>query len=253
MKFRYFIQLNYKGTNYHGWQIQPNAITVQEVLKNAFSTILKEKIEITGAGRTDTGVHAGFFIAHFNSMRTDIHNDEKLLFRINGFLPKDIAIQKIYQVTNEAHARFDAMSRTYHYYIHQGKDPFLLESSYFLSRKLDVDLMNKACKRLLSYTDFTSFSKLHTDVKTNNCKITQAFWTQEGHKLKFTITADRFLRNMVRAIVGTLIDIGKKKISIEDFILIIESKNRSDAGVSVPAHGLYLENITYPDTIFKKT
>lgn len=253
MKFRYFIQLNYKGTNYHGWQIQPNAITVQEVLKNTFSTILKEDIEITGAGRTDTGVHASFFIAHFNSLRPDLQNDEKLLFKINGFLPKDIAVQKLYQVTNDAHARFDAISRTYHYYIHQEKDPFLLESSYFSTQKLDVDLMNKACKLLQSYTDFTSFSKLHTDVKTNNCKITQAFWTQENHKLKFTITADRFLRNMVRAIVGTLIDIGKKKISLEDFIIIIKSKNRSDAGVSVPAHGLYLENITYTDTIFKKT
>lgn len=253
MKFRYFIQLSYKGTNYHGWQIQPNALTVQEVITNAFSTILKEDIEITGAGRTDTGVHASLFIAHFNSIRTDIHNDEKLLFRINGFLPKDIAIQKIYQVTENAHARFDAISRTYHYYIHQEKDPFLLESSFFLSQKLDIDLMNKACELLRFYTDFTSFSKLHTDVKTNNCKITQAFWTQEDHKLKFTITADRFLRNMVRAIVGTLIDIGKNKISLEDFIIIIESKNRSDAGVSVPSHGLYLKNITYPDRILKKT
>lgn len=252
MKFRYFIQLNYKGTNYHGWQIQPNAITVQEVLKNAFSIILKEDIEITGAGRTDTGVHASFFIAHFNSSRPDLHDDRKLLFKINGFLPKDIALQKIYRVTDNAHARFDAKSRTYHYHIHQEKDPFLLESSYFLSQKLDVDLMNNACELLLSHTDFTSFSKLHTDVKTNNCKITQAFWTQEGHKLVFTITADRFLRNMVRAIVGTLIDIGKKKISLDDFVQIIESKNRSDAGVSVPAHGLYLENITYPDTIYKK-
>jgi tRNA pseudouridine38-40 synthase len=252
VKYRYFIQLNYKGTNYHGWQIQPNAITVQEVLKNSFSTILKEDIEITGAGRTDTGVHASFFIAHFNSLRSDLQNDNKLLFKINGFLPKDIAIQKIYQVTNDAHARFDAISRTYHYYIHQEKDPFLLESSYFLTHKLDVDIMNKACELLQSYTDFTSFSKLHTDVKTNNCKITQAFWSKEDHKLKFTITADRFLRNMVRAIVGTLIDVGKMKISLEDFILIIESKNRSDAGVSVPAHGLYLDNITYPDTIIKK-
>ncbi|MDA3954900.1 MAG: tRNA pseudouridine(38-40) synthase TruA [Bacteroidales bacterium] len=253
MKFRYFIQLCYKGTNYHGWQIQPNAITVQEILTNAFSIILKENLEITGAGRTDTGVHASFFIAHFDSVKSDIQNDTKLLFKINGFLPKDIAIQKIFQVNNDAHARFDAINRTYQYFIHQEKDPFLIESSYFLQQILDLDLMNKACELLPLFTDFTSFSKLHTDVKTNNCKITHAFWTLEEHELRFTITADRFLRNMVRAIVGTLIDIGKKKITLKDFIQIIESKNRSDAGVSVPAHGLYLQNISYSDSIFKKS
>lgn len=252
MKSRYFIKLSYKGTNYHGWQIQPNAITIQEVLNKAFSTILRESIEITGAGRTDTGVHALNYVAHFDSEQERLTEDGKLLFKINGFLPKDIVVHSIEQVNNEAHARFDAISRTYNYYIHQKKDPFLLESSYFLNQNLDVDLMNKASKLLFDFTDFTSFSKLHTDVKTNNCNITEAFWIFEDHKLFFTITADRFLRNMVRAIVGTLIEIGKHKLSLEDFVKIINNKNRSEAGVSVPAHGLFLTNIKYPDNIYKK-
>ncbi len=247
---RYFIQLSYKGTNFHGWQIQPNAITVQEVLNKAFSTILRENIEITGAGRTDTGVHSNYFIAHFDSINETLHQDDKFIFKINGFLPTDIAVQKISKVKNEAHARFDAISRTYHYYIHQQKDPFLIESSYYLPQKLDVHLMNTASELLLNFTDFTSFSKLHTDVKTNNCKITEALWKQDNHRLIFTITADRFLRNMVRSIVGTLIDIGKNKISLEDFTQIIESKNRSEAGVSVPAQGLFLSNIKYDKSIF---
>ncbi|MCK5169359.1 MAG: tRNA pseudouridine(38-40) synthase TruA [Bacteroidales bacterium] len=251
MKNRYFIQLSYKGTNYHGWQIQPNAISVQEVVTNAFSTILREGIEITGAGRTDTGVHASYFVAHFDSAINKLDLDKKFLFKLNSLLPKDIAIHQVSQVKNETHARFDATSRTYHYYIHQQKDPFLLESSYFLPQKLNIDLMNEACELLFQFTDFTSFSKLHTDVKTNNCKIIEAFWSIDDYKLKFTITADRFLRNMVRAIVGTLIDVGKNKISLKDFIQIIEGKNRSDAGVSVPSHGLFLSNIVYPENIFK--
>jgi len=249
---RYFIQLSYKGSNYHGWQIQPNAISVQEVLVKAFSTILREKIEITGAGRTDTGVHANYFMAHFDFIKDDLHEDNKFLFKINGLLPKDIAVHKLFAVNNKSHTRFDAISRTYNYYIHQQKDPFLLESSYFLSHKLDINLMNAACELLFQFTDFTSFSKLHTDVKTNNCKITEAYWKQEDYKLTFTITADRFLRNMVRSIVGTLIDVGKKKITLEDFTQIIESKDRSEAGVSVPAHGLFLSDIKYDDSIFIK-
>ena len=250
MKSRYFIQLSYKGTNYHGWQIQPNAISVQEVLTKSFSTVLREEVEITGAGRTDTGVHASYFIAHFESENTKLVSDEKFLFKINSILPKDIAVSDIKLVNQDAHARFDAKSRTYHYYIHTKKDPFLLESSYYLPKKLDLDLMNKACEILFNYTDFTSFSKLHTDVKTNNCKITEAFWSQDEHKIKFTITADRFLRNMVRAIVGTMIDIGLGKLVLDEFVQIIESKNRSEAGVSVPAQGLFLSNIIYDKTIY---
>lgn len=250
MKSRYFFQLSYKGTNYHGWQIQPNAISVQEVLTKSFSTVLREEIEITGAGRTDTGVHASYFIAHFESENTNLVSDEKFLFKINSILPKDIAVSNIKLVKQYAHARFDATSRTYHYFIHNKKDPFLLESSYYLPKDLNIDLMNKACSILFNYTDFTSFSKLHTDVKTNNCKITEAFWLQDEHKIKFTITADRFLRNMVRAIVGTMIDIGLGKLVLDEFVQIIESKNRSEAGVSVPAQGLFLSNITYDKTIY---
>lgn len=250
MTYRYFIQLNYKGTNYHGWQIQPNAISVQEVLNKAFTTILRENIEVTGAGRTDTGVHASYFMAHFDSSKDTLHTDSKSLFKINGLLPKDIAIQEIFAVKPDAHTRFDATSRTYYYYIHQMKDPFLWESSYYLPQKLDIDLMNAACELLFQFTDFTSFSKLHTDVKTNNCKISEANWKQEKYRLIFTITADRFLRNMVRSIVGTLIDVGKHKITLEDFSKIIESKNRSEAGVSVPAQGLFLADIKYDKSIF---
>jgi len=248
--YRYFIQLSYKGTNYHGWQFQPNAISVQEVLVKAFSTILREEIEITGAGRTDTGVHAIDFMAHFDTKIENIHLDDKFIFKINSYLPKDIAIHKIIPVLKEAHARFDAISRTYNYYIHQKKDPFLLESSSFIPQDLDVEAMNTASNLLFNFIDFTSFSKLHTDVKTNNCKITEAFWRQENHKLIFTISADRFLRNMVRAIVGTLLEVGKHKLTINDFTQIIESKNRSKAGVSVPAQGLFLSSINYPKHIF---
>ncbi len=250
MKSRYFIQLSYKGTNYHGWQIQPNAISVQEVLTNSFSTILREDIEITGAGRTDTGVHSSYFVAHFETNNSDLLSDKKFLFKINSILPRDIAVHNIKLVKQDAHARFDASSRTYHYFIHTKKDPFLLESSYYFPKDLNIELMNKACDLLYNYTDFTSFSKLHTDVKTNNCKITEAFWSQEEHKIKFTISADRFLRNMVRAIVGTTLEVGREKLSLDDFIQIIESKNRSEAGVSVPAQGLFLTNITYDKSIY---
>lgn len=249
---RYFIQLSYLGTNYCGWQYQPNSTSIQEVLCKAFKTILQEKIEITGAGRTDTGVHASYYIAHFDSIQNDLHNDPKLLYKINGILPIDIAVQKLFPVNSEAHARFDALKRTYNYYIHQQKDPFLIDTSWYFPYKLDTDLMNHACEMLTQFTDFTSFSKLHTDVKTNNCKIYQAKWMIDDYKLQFTITADRFLRNMVRAIVGTLIELGKGKINLEEFVLIIESKNRSEAGMSVPAQGLFLAGIEYPENIFIK-
>lgn len=248
---RYFIKLSYKGTNYHGWQIQPNAITIQEVLNKAFTTILREEIELTGAGRTDTGVHALNYIAHFDSQTKNLELDSKLLFKINSFLPCDIVVHTIQKVNNDAHARFDAVSRTYNYYINYTKDPFLLETSYYYSQELDIVKMNEASKLLMDYTDFTSFSKLHTDVRTNNCKIIEANWIKDNHKIIFTISADRFLRNMVRAIVGTLFDIGRNKLSIDDFTHIIESKNRSDAGASAPAHGLFLSKIIYPENIYK--
>ena len=250
MKNRYFVQLSYKGTQYHGWQVQPNAVSVQESLNEAFSKIFREKIEITGAGRTDTGVHAINYIAHFDSEKDKLDCDNKIIFKLNSYLPNDIAIHKIMHVIPEAHARFDAISRTYHYRIHQHKDPFLKEISWFYPFKLDIELMNKAAELLLTFTDFTSFSKLHTDVKTNHCRIAEAKWLAENNHLTFVITADRFLRNMVRAIVGTLLDVGKNKISLIDFIQIIENKNRSDAGLSVPAHGLFLMQVAYPDKLF---
>jgi tRNA pseudouridine38-40 synthase len=249
LKFRYFIEISYHGFKYHGWQFQPKNISVQSVITKAISTILQEEIEITGCGRTDAGVHAKFFVAHFDS-KTDGLQTGNIVFRLNRFLPKDIAVHKFFRVKNEAHARFDAVSRTYNYLIIRNKNPFWQGLAYHNSTFLDFEIMNQACQVLYEYSDFTSFSKLHTDVKTNICKIHFAEWKQEGDILKFTITADRFLRNMVRAIVGTMIEIGKSKISINDFRNIIEAKNRSEAGVSVPACGLYLVEIEYPEEIF---
>ena len=242
---RYFIELAYKGTYFHGWQIQPDAISVQEVLEKALSTKLQERISVTGAGRTDTGVHASFFVAHFDS--PEIFDIPKLIYGLNHLVGKDIAISKLYLVPKDTHARFDAISRSYEYRISFVKDPFAQEITSLFTKSLDVDLMNRASAILFNYIDFTSFSKLHTDTKTNNCKISEASWKQTGNFLVFTITADRFLRNMVRAIVGTLLDVGTKKISISDFKNIIESKNRSNAGSSAPPEGLFLTKIEYPE------
>ncbi|RIH64799.1 tRNA pseudouridine(38-40) synthase TruA [Mariniphaga sediminis] len=244
--YRYFVQLSFKGTRYHGWQVQPNAISVQEVLEKAFSTILREEISVVGAGRTDTGVHASFFVLHFDT-ENEILDTTKLVFRLNSFLPFDIAIQKIWQVTTEAHARFGALSRTYHYYITTQKNPFQSETAFYYRGNLDVAKMNEAARILLEYDDFTSFSRLHTDVKTNLCKIYRAEWQQEKNRLVFTIRANRFLRNMVRAVVGTLLEVGKGKLSLENFREIIEVKDRGAAGASAPAHGLFLAEVEYPD------
>lgn len=242
--FRYFLQLSYKGTRYFGWQIQPNAVSVQEVLEKTLSTVLRESVAVVGAGRTDTGVHALFYILHFDVLN-EITEPDKLVFHLNRFLPADIAIQKIWKVDNEMHARFSAVSRTYKYFISTEKNPFTTETSFLYTGFLDVDKMNEAARILFYYHDFTSFSKLHTDVKTNNCKIYEAAWKQEDRQLVFTIKADRFLRNMVRAIVGTLLEVGKGKITIDDFKKIIEAKDRGAAGTSVPAQGLFLVDIEY--------
>ena len=244
MKIRYFIQLSYNGEKYHGWQYQPNAISVQEVLCKAFSILLSEKIELYGAGRTDTGVHASFYIAHFDITK-EIFEIEKLIFRLNRFLPKDIAIQNIWKVKENSHARFDAISRTYEYKIINKKSPFLNDFAYLVNDKLDIEIMNKACEILFKFNDFSSFSKSHTDTKTNNCTIYFAEWKKENEVLVFTIKADRFLRNMVRAIVGTLLDIGRNKLSLDDFSKIIESKDRGKAGFSVPGNALSLIHIAY--------
>ncbi len=241
---RYFIKFAYNGTLYHGWQSQPNAVTVQETLEKALSLLFKKHIELVGAGRTDTGVHAKEMYAHFDfneQLETDFW-----IPKLNSYLPKDIVIFEIIPVTAEAHARFDATSRTYEYYIHSFKDAFLTDLSWYHYYPLDLERMNEAASTLLEYTDFECFSKTNTDVFTYNCKITEALWQKKGNQLIFTITADRFLRNMVRAIVGTLINIGQGKIEVAQLQKIIESKNRSEAGFSAPAHGLYLTQIKYP-------
>lgn len=244
---RYFIELSYNGKAYHGWQNQPNAISVQEVIENALSKLLNQQISIVGAGRTDAGVHAQQMFAHFD---TDLEiSTEDLVYKLNAFLRMDIAIHKIFKVQEEAHARFDALSRTYLYRIALQKNAFNFDSAYLLKKPLHIDLMNNASKSLLGHKDFQCFSKSHTDVKTYYCNITEAHWEQVDDELHFTITADRFLRNMVRAIVGTLINIGLEKITLEDLQNIINSKDRSEAGYSVPAHGLYLTQIEYPEAI----
>lgn len=244
---RYFIELSYNGKAYHGWQNQPNAISVQEVIEHALSKLLNSNIKIVGAGRTDAGVHAKQMFAHFDS-DTKVDGD-KLAFKLNAFLPKDIAIHNIFEVKPDTHARFHAKSRTYLYRIAIKKDAFNFDSAYLMKKTLTLDLMNEACEVLLGHKDFQCFSKTHTDVKTYYCDIMVANWERVDNEFHFTIKADRFLRNMVRAIVGTLINIGLGKITIEDLRTIIASKNRSEAGYSVPAHGLYLTRIEYPEDI----
>ena len=246
---RFFIYFSYKGTAYHGWQFQPNGISVQEVLTQALCTILRTTLEITGAGRTDTGVHAKLMVAHFD-VETDLPANLDLVSKLNSFLPNDIAVFKIVEVKTNAHARFDAISRRYEYHVVTRKNVFKNELAARGSQNMNFEAMNIAAKTLLEYRDFTSFSKLHTDVKTNNCAISHAEWTQQDEEWIFSIQADRFLRNMVRAIVGTLFEVGRNKMSVEEFRAVIEAKNRCKAGVSVPAHGLYLVDIQYPENLF---
>jgi tRNA pseudouridine38-40 synthase len=244
---RYFIELAYNGGNYHGWQNQPNAVTVQSRLELALSTLLSDDIAIVGAGRTDTGVHARHMVAHFDTATA--FKSSRSIYKLNSFLPNDIAIYDIYEVKPDTHARFDAISRTYHYQISTYKNPFLSGLAHEFYLPLDIELMNEASKLLLNYKDFQCFSKSNTDVKTYNCKIIKAEWTEKNHQLIFEITADRFLRNMVRAIVGTMINIGQGKLTIVDLHHIIKSKDRTNAGFSAPACGLYLTKVTYPDNI----
>jgi tRNA pseudouridine38-40 synthase len=234
LKTRYFIFISFKGKCYHGWQLQPNSVTVQKVLDEALSTLLQENISTTGAGRTDTGVHASLFCAHFDSISKDLAIRKNLIFRLNRYLPVDISAHRIVEVRPESHARFSAISRTYQYNISKLKNPFLEDSAWLIQGKIDLGLMNKACKVLLKTKDFTSFSRLHSDNKT----------------IVFTIKADRFLRNMVRAIAGTMIELGTNKISLAKFEEIIEARDRCKAGKSAPAKGLFLVNIEYPKEIF---
>jgi len=249
VKKRYFIYCSYRGTAYHGWQIQPNGISVQEVLSKALSTILRTEIEITGAGRTDTGVHAKLMVAHFD-FEGILPHAEHFTAKLNSLLPCDIAVSEIREVQQDAHARFDAVSRKYEYHVVTTKNVFKNGFAARLNENMNFELMNQAAAVLKEYKDFTSFSKLHTDVKTNNCVITVAEWTQKDDEWIFTIEADRFLRNMVRAIVGTLFEVGRGKMSIAEFRSVIVAQDRCKAGVSVPANGLYLVDIRYPENIF---
>jgi len=230
--------------------VQPNSVTVQKILDEALTTILNEEISTVGAGRTDAGVHALVFCAHFDSKAQDLTNNKSLIFRLNRFLPKDISVSRLTKVGNEAHARFSATSRTYRYNISKTKNPFWTESSWFVHGKIDTALLNEACAILFNHTDFTSFSRLHTDTKTNNCKIYYAVWEEADDRLIFTIKADRFLRNMVRAIVGTMMEVGTLKLSVKGFEEIILAKDRCKAGKSAPAKGLFLVDIEYPEDIF---
>lgn len=246
---RYFIYFSYDGTNYHGWQIQPNAVSVQEKLNWALSTILRSEIETIGAGRTDTGVHASTMVAHFDFL--EIENLQNLSAKLCRILPPDISVKEIRKVSETANARFDAILRTYHYHVYTQKNPFLRHYAVQLHFIPDFKLMNEAAAMLLTVDDFTSFSKLGTDVKTNICHVTRAHWVQVDDNLwRFEITANRFLRNMVRAVVGTLLDVGRHKITLSEFQEIIRRKDRCAAGESVPGKALSLVNVVYPDSIF---
>ena len=241
---RYFITLSYDGTNYHGWQVQPNGISVQGELQRVLSTLLRQEIAITGAGRTDAGVHARVMVAHF-----DVEGEldcKQLAYKMNKMLPKDIAVSKVEEVSPEMHARFSATERTYHYYIHTRKDPFRRAYSCEIHYPLDFEAMNRAGRILMEYEDFGAFCKSGADVKTTLCQVTKAEWVQTSPTTwYFEIRANRFLRNMVRAVVGTLIEVGRGRLSLDDFRKVIEGKQRSDAGESMPGNALFLEDIVY--------
>lgn len=243
---RYFVHLAFNGTPFVGWQVQPNGTSVQGVLEHTMTLIFKEKIELTGCGRTDTGVHAKNFYAHFN--HTQSYSKESLQsikYKLNSFLPKEIVLYSIFPVPDDLHTRFSAIDRTYRYYIDIEKNPFSFPYAFRVFEPLNLEAMNKAAQYIIECKDFTSFSKLHTQVNNNLCTVTEAFWEQKDHQLIFTITANRFLRNMVRAIVGTLLLVGSEKIDLEQFLEIIRAHDRSKAGTSVPAHALFLENVRY--------
>ena len=254
---RYFIHMAYDGSDYCGWQIQPNEKTVQQVLAHALSTLMKQEIPVTGAGRTDTGVHASHYVAHFDlnspqaadkdsSSETYLPSSEHFLFKLNRFLPPDIVVYKIFAVPEDMHARFSAIYRTYHYHISCVKPLYKREYSHYVYGELDTEAIRLCCKVILETTDFTSFARLHTDVLTNNCTLTHAEWKDVEQGYLFEITADRFLRNMVRSLTGTLLDVGRGKLDLEGFKKIVEAKDRTKAGSSAPAKGLFLFDIGYP-------
>lgn len=241
---RYFITFSYDGSRYHGWQIQPNGDSVQAQLQRGLSLLLRQEIIVTGAGRTDAGVHARMMVAHFD-FPAEIDGPQ-LAYKLNKLLPGDIAVMKVERVADDLHARFSATSRMYRYYIHTAKNPFLRNTSYEIHYNLNFNKMNDAAKLLLGYDDFGAFCKSHADVKTTLCKVTTAKWHQTSPTTwYFEIRANRFLRNMVRAVVGTLVEVGRERLTIEEFQRVVEGKKRTEAGESMPAHALFLEDITY--------
>lgn len=246
---RYFLELAYCGKAYNGWQAQPGAPSVQQTLQDALSVILRKPVGVVGAGRTDTGVHASFYTAHFDTDAV-IADRQQFCYHLNAILPDDIAVSGLKRVRDDAHARFDAVEREYKYYVSTVKDPFSTGTAFRLTLPLDIAAMNGAAALLLEQSDFTSFCKLHSDNKTNICHVRKAYWEVDGKKLVFTISADRFLRNMVRAIVGTLLDVGRGKLDITAFAEITAGRNRSLAGTSAPAHGLFLTRVIYPADIY---
>ena len=246
---RYFLTLAYNGTSFHGWQRQPNASSVQQAVEEALTTLLRKPIVITGAGRTDTGVHAKQMMAHFEADLSE-EAEENLPYLLNRFLKEDIVIHRLERVKADAHARFDATARTYEYHLGFQKNPFKQQLYYYFHQPVSVEKMNEAAQILLTYDDFEAFAKTHSDVKTFLCDVTKADWESTAEGAIFTITANRFLRNMVRAIVGTLLEIGTGKIEVADMHKIIQSKDRGEAGFSVPAAGLYLTEIQYPKSIY---
>ena len=249
---RYFLELAYNGTDFHGWQMQDNAPSIQQEITEKLSTILQTITTITGCGRTDAGVHASQFYAHFDADKLPIESD-LLVHKLNTMLPASIAIYGMYQVQNDAHTRFNATKRSYQYFISTRKDPFNADCSYKFNVPLNLDMMNKACELLLGEQDFGCFCKANADNHTDICTVFHANWEQNEQMIVFNITANRFLRNMVRAIVGTLLDVGQGRTSLEDFELILASKDRTEAGRSVPAHGLFLSRVEYPTNLFITT
>ncbi|PWE00664.1 tRNA pseudouridine(38-40) synthase TruA [Marinilabilia rubra] len=249
---RFFIEMAYNGADFHGWQKQPNATTVQETLEEVLSKVFRESVSVTGAGRTDTGVHASYFVAHFD-LEALPFEEKLILHKVNSLLPQGIAVYSVSGVSDDAHARFDAVNRTYEYHIVLQKNPFYSGLTYRPWFHPDIDLMNLAAERLKDYSDFTSFARLHGGNKTNLCNIEKAFWENRGDRYVFVVSADRFLRNMVRAIVGTLLEVGRGKVAVDDFSGIIEAKDRSHAGTSAPGQGLFLTDIKYPEKVFVRT
>lgn len=246
---RYFLTLSYNGTAYHGWQVQDNAPSVQGALQRALSALLGEAAEVVGAGRTDTGVHASHYVAHFDTDSQRVQ-DERFIYHLNAILPKDIAVSAVERVTDGAHARFSALWREYKYFIINEKDPFRIDTAYRYPLPLDVEKMNEAAAALMEYRDFASFCKLHGGNKTTICELKASLWVREGNTLIYTVSADRFLRNMVRAVVGTLIDVGRGKIDLAAFRRVVEARDRGAAGTSAPPQGLFLTDIRYPKEIF---